>query len=62
MQKSIMWCDDSGNYDQCVSLWYTRLSESSETESDVLKLSSQSEELLPTPASSNDSSLGEGEK
>ncbi|KAM6975874.1 rho guanine nucleotide exchange factor 28 [Tautogolabrus adspersus] len=37
----------------------SRLSESSETESDTSKGFSRSEELLPTPASSTDSSMGE---
>lgn len=41
---------------------YSRLSESSETESDAVRVTSQSEELLPTPLSSTstDSSFGEG--
>lgn len=41
---------------------YSRHSESSETESDAVKVPSHSEELLPTPTSSTstDSSFGEG--
>lgn len=43
-------------------LCYSQLSESPETETDSLKVSSQSEELLTTPLSSTstDSSFGEG--
>lgn len=43
-------------------LCYSVLSESSETESDALKLKSQSEEFLPTPLSSasNESFFGDG--
>lgn len=48
----------------CCSLRNSRLSESSETESDVSKVNSRSEELLPTPVSSTstDSSFGEGRR
>ncbi|XP_060917750.1 rho guanine nucleotide exchange factor 28 isoform X1 [Labrus mixtus] len=48
-------CTLSGSFPNSDS----RLSESSETESDTSRGFSRSEELLPTPASSTDSSMGE---
>ncbi|XP_041666310.1 rho guanine nucleotide exchange factor 28 isoform X2 [Cheilinus undulatus] len=48
-------CTLSGSFPNSDS----RLSESSETESETWKVISRSEELLPTPASSTDSSIGE---
>lgn len=60
------WGRKNGGNDvyPCCSLRNSRLSESSETESDVLKVNSRSEELLPTPVSSTstDSSFGEGRR
>ncbi|XP_028274419.1 rho guanine nucleotide exchange factor 28 isoform X2 [Parambassis ranga] len=56
-KKESRSCSPSGGFPNSDS----RLSESSETESEALKLASQSEELLPTPVSSTstDSSFGE---
>uniref|UniRef100_UPI0037E89362 rho guanine nucleotide exchange factor 28 isoform X2 n=1 Tax=Semicossyphus pulcher TaxID=241346 RepID=UPI0037E89362 len=48
-------CSLSGSFPNSDS----RLSEGSETESDMSKVTSRSEELLPTPASSTESSIGE---